>query len=52
MGWLFGNPDKVAALRDAQDALDANTDTEETDEYLELNSAVIEAAADVPWWRR
>lgn len=52
MGWLFGNSAKVEALREAQEALDANTDTEETDEFLRLNSAVGEAAAEVPWWRR
>lgn len=51
MGW-FGDSDKVKALKDAQAALDANTDTEETDEFLELNQAVGDAAAEVPWWRR
>lgn len=40
------------ALKDARAALNANTDTEETDEYLRLNQAVIDAEKNVPWIRR
>lgn len=53
-------------LKSAREALDANYERElsaarargekyigeETDEYLRLNQAVIDAEKDVPWWRR
>lgn len=41
-----------AALRANQRAEQAAGITHETDEYLRLNRAVIEAEKDVAWWRR
>lgn len=56
---IFGNPEDVAASRAADAALHANQAaeeaagvTEETDTYLSLNRAAVEAADRLPWWRR
>lgn len=42
----------VERLRAAREALNAHVTTEEDDEYLRLNQAVIDAEKDVAWWRR
>ena len=58
---LFSKPDSeaMAAYRKARRDLDDNDREEqrrgirhETDEFLRLNEAVIEAEKKVPWWRR
>lgn len=56
---IFGKADDVAVSRAADAALHANQRaeeaagvTEETEEYLRLNRAAVEAADSLPWWRR
>lgn len=58
MGW-FGNKDAIEAHRTARQDLEEYGDHQrergdhyETDEYLRLNQRVIDAEANVPWWRR
>lgn len=58
---LFSKPDPQAmtVYRKARKALDANSAAEkrrgirdETPKFRRLNSAVLRAERDVPWWRR
>ncbi|GII89459.1 hypothetical protein Ssi03_74490 [Sphaerisporangium siamense] len=39
----------VQAYKQAREALEANTDRDETDEYLQLNSEVAKAEKNIPW---
>jgi hypothetical protein len=56
---ILGRPEAVAKSRKADAALHANQRAdeaagihEETPEYLRLNAAAVEAAAELPRWRR
>lgn len=51
---VFGTPEARARVRAAQQHLEQVSAgiTEETDEYLAANQAVIDAEEDLPRWRR
>ena len=51
---MFGTPEARARVRAAQEHLEEVSAglTEETDEYLAANQAVIDAEEDLPRWRR
>lgn len=51
---IAGTSEARATYRDAKDELErvSKRDGAETDDYLDANSAVVQAEADLPWYRR